>query len=106
MPEQLPLTALLNRVFAGPVDALLNAVRVHPQFPQAPISNAVAMEILVVVFLIVLFAITRSALSVDRPGTLQHLFEGLHGFITDQSQDEWTLPLIPSSRGEIEPYAA
>lgn len=87
MPEQLPFTALLNRAFAGPVDALLNAVGVHPQNPRAPISNAVAMEILVVVFLIVLFAITRAALSVDRPGTLQHLFEGLHGFINNQSEE-------------------
>ena len=87
MPEQLPFTALLNRVFAGPVDALLNAVRVHPQYPQAPISNAVAMEVLVVLFLIALFAAARASLSVDRPGALQHLFEGLHGFITDQSAE-------------------
>ena len=55
MPEQLPFTALLNRIFAGPVDALLRALHIEPKFPQAPIPNAVAMEVLVVGFLILVF---------------------------------------------------
>ena len=87
MPEQLAFTALLNRLLAGPVDALLRALGLPPQYPQAPIPNAVAMEVLVVAFLIVVFLITRAGLSLDRPGGLQHLFEGLHGFIEGQSRE-------------------
>ncbi len=87
MPEQLAFTALLNRLLAGPVDALLRALGIAPQYPQAPIPNAVAMEVLVVSGLIVVFLITRAGLSLDRPGGLQHLFEGLHGFIEGQSRE-------------------
>ncbi len=87
MPEQLPFTALLNRMFAGSVDALLRALHMPPEYPQAPISNAVAMEILVVGILILLFLLVRARLSVDNPGALQHVFEGLHGFIQQQSRE-------------------
>lgn len=87
MPEQLPFTELLNKFLAGPVTALMNALRVPPKYPQAPISNPVAMEILVALLLIVLFVIVRSRLSPDNPGGLQHMFEGLHGFIQGQSNE-------------------
>jgi F-type H+-transporting ATPase subunit a len=69
------------------VTALLRAVHVEPQYPQAPITNAVAMQIVVVIFLAIVFLIVRSRLSVDRPGALQHIFEGAHGFITGQSEE-------------------
>ncbi len=87
MPEQLPFTALLNRIFSGPVDALLRALGMEPQHPQAPIPNFVAMQILVVIGLVVLFIFVRLRLSVDRPGGLQHLMESIHGFIADQSRE-------------------
>jgi len=87
MPEQLPFTALLNRIFAGPVDALLRALHIQPEFPQAPIPNAVAMEVLVVGFLILVFLLLRARLSVENPGGIQHIFEGLHGFITQQNRE-------------------
>ncbi len=87
MPEQLPFTALLNRLFAGPVDALLRAVHIEPGYPRAPITNAVAMEVLVVAFLILVFILVRARLSVEHPGGLQHVFEGLHGFVQDQSRE-------------------
>ena len=87
MPEQLPFTALLNRIFAGPVDALLRALHLQPEFPQAPISNAVAMEVLVVGLLILLFLLVRARLSIENPGGMQHILEGLHGFITQQSRE-------------------
>jgi F-type H+-transporting ATPase subunit a len=87
MPEQLLFTRLLNDAFAGPVTALLRALHIEPQYPQAPITNAVAMEVLVVGILLVLFILVRSRLSVERPGGLQHLFEGMHGFIEGQSRD-------------------
>jgi F-type H+-transporting ATPase subunit a len=85
MPEQLWFTALLNRLFAGPVDSILHALRVQPAYPQAPITNFVAMQILVAIFLVAFFALVRSRLSVDHPGGLQHIVEGAESFITDQS---------------------
>jgi F-type H+-transporting ATPase subunit a len=87
MPEQLWITELLNRALAGPVTALMTALHVAPKYPQAPISNAVAMEFVVFAVLLVLFLAVRARLSVDRPGALQHIFEGVHGFIEDQSHE-------------------
>ena len=45
------------------------------------------MELLVFLFLLVLFLLVRSRLSVDRPGALQHTFEGIEGFIQSQSDE-------------------
>jgi len=87
MPEQLWVAAILNRLFAAPVTALLRLVHFEPRHPQAPISNSFAMELLVFLFLLVLFLMLRSGLSVDRPGALQHIFEGAEGFIHQQSQE-------------------
>ena len=87
MPEQLWFTELLNRLFAAPVTALLRAIHMGPAYPQAPIPNGVAMEVLVLLFLVTLFALTRSRLSVESPGALQHIFEGVHGFIQGQSEE-------------------
>ena len=87
MHEQLPWTALLNRVFGPVVAALLNAVGVHAHDPHALISNAFAMEVLVFLLLVAFFLMVRSRLSVERPGGLQHLFEELHGFIQNQSRE-------------------
>src|SRR5581483_3670697 len=85
--EQLWFTALLNRIFAGPVTAVLNALHLPPHHPQAPITNSVAMQILVFLFLVSVFFLVRSRLSVDRPGALQHIFEGAHGFVEGQSRE-------------------
>jgi F-type H+-transporting ATPase subunit a len=87
MPEQLWFTAILNHLFAAQLRALLRAVHVEPQFPQAPITNGIAMELLVFLFLVALFAMARSRLSVEKPGALQHTVEGLHGFIQGQSEE-------------------
>jgi len=87
MPEQLLFTRLLNHWFAGPTTALLRALHIQPQYPQAPITSAVAMEVLVVGFLLVVFVMVRSRLSVESPGGLQHMFEGINGFVEGQSRD-------------------
>jgi len=87
MPEQLWFTEILNHLFASPVTVLLRALHIDPKYPQAPITNAVAMQFLVFLFLVVLFALVRSRLSVDSPGALQHVFEGAHGFVEGQSQE-------------------
>lgn len=87
MPEQLWFTHILNNAFAHPVDALLRALHIEPTYPQAPITNAVAMELIVFAFLLLLFVLVRSQLSVESPGALQHIFEGFHGFVEGQSSD-------------------
>jgi len=87
MPEQLLFTRLLNGVFAGPVDALLRTLHIEPQYPQAPIPNFVAMEVLVFGLLLITFLLVRSSLSVENPGGLQHMFEGIIGFVEGQSRD-------------------
>src|SRR5579864_6709841 len=81
MPEQLWFTEILNHLFAGPVTAMLHALKIEPKHPSAPIPNSFAMELLVVAFLVILFLMLRSRLSVDSPGGLQHFFESVEGFI-------------------------
>ncbi|MGD0986513.1 MAG: F0F1 ATP synthase subunit A [Candidatus Sulfotelmatobacter sp.] len=87
MPEQLWFTHTLNQMLAGPVTSLLLAVHVEPKYPAAPISNSFAMEFLVFLFLVAVFLLVRSRLSVDDPGGLQHAFEGIEGFIQGQSNE-------------------
>jgi F-type H+-transporting ATPase subunit a len=82
MHEQLWFTALLNRLFAGPVNALLHALNVHVHDASAPIPNYVAMQIFVFALLLVFFLLVRMRLSVEKPGILQHTMEGIHGFIS------------------------
>lgn len=89
MEGQLWFTELLNRAFAKPVNAVLQALpsAFHPEHPEAPISNAVAMEVLVIGIIIVIFLLVRSRLSVDKPGGIQHLAEMVNDFITKQAED-------------------
>ena len=81
--NQLPFTALLNRMLGGVVLALLNALHIQPSDPTMPINNFVATEILVVLILVVLFSVVRSQLSVEDPGGIQHVFEGVYNFADD-----------------------
>ncbi len=87
MPEQLWFTEILNRIFASPVTALLRALHIEPKHPATPIPNSFSMEVLVFAFLVILFVLLRSRLSVDRPGSLQHVFEGVEGFVQGQSNE-------------------
>jgi F-type H+-transporting ATPase subunit a len=87
MPEQLLFTRILNHAFAGPVTALLRALHIEPMYPQAPITNAVAMEFIIFLFLLLVFLLLRARLSVETPGGLQHTFEGIYGFVQNQSND-------------------
>lgn len=87
MPEQLWFTEILNRLFASPVTSLLRALHIEPKYAQAPITNAFAMEFLVFSFLLILFLLVRSRLSVESPSGLQHVFESVEGFIQGQSHE-------------------
>jgi F-type H+-transporting ATPase subunit a len=52
-----------------------------------PWANFMVMELLVVIIIIVLFAFLRPRLSMDRPGTLQHVFEIIREFVRGESED-------------------
>ena len=85
--EQLTFTALLNHLFGPTVTALLWKLHIHPKHPASPITNPIAMEILVVLLLTVVFIAVRIRLSVERPGALQHAAEGLNGFIENLADE-------------------
>src|SRR5579884_3358148 len=87
MPEQLWFTSFLNHFLAGPVTALLRSLHIHPEYPNAPIPNSVAMEVLVLGILIIFFLAVRARLSVTDPGALQHIVEAARPFIQDQSNE-------------------
>ncbi len=87
MPHQLWFTAILNKIFAGPVTALLLIFGIHSPYPAAPISNMVAMEVLVFLLLTIFFFAVRMSLSVENPGALQHVAEFFDGFIKGQSKE-------------------
>ena len=86
MPTQLLFTRFLNHLFARLVDGLLGALHVAPAYPQAPITNAIAMELLVFLILIAYFLLVRASLSVETPGGIQHLAEMTHEFVSDQGE--------------------
>jgi len=85
--EQLTFTAFLNRLFGAPVLALLQALHIHPKHPATPITNPVAMEILVVLLLTIFFIAVRMRLSVERPGALQQTMEGIEGFVNNLASE-------------------
>jgi F-type H+-transporting ATPase subunit a len=85
--EQLAFTQFLNHVFGGVVLSALNALGIHPKHPASPIPNAAAMEIMVFVLLTVFFLLVRMRLSVDDPGSLQHVMEGIEGFVDDLGKE-------------------
>jgi F-type H+-transporting ATPase subunit a len=80
MTETLAFTRLLNHLFGGAVDALLQAVGVHSANPAAPINDAFALELLVVLGLIAFFLIVRLTLSVEKPNPAQQIAEMIHEF--------------------------
>jgi F-type H+-transporting ATPase subunit a len=82
MEHELGLTALFNDYLAGLGSALLGIFHIHSENPARPWENWLVMEILVVALLMITVAALRSSLSVEKPGTLQHLFESIYGFIT------------------------
>jgi len=85
--EQLFFTRLLNQLFAGPANALLHAIGVTPKFPEAPITNFVAMETLVVLLIIAFFVLVRMSLSAEKPSVVQHLLETVREFVVAQSHE-------------------
>ncbi|HEX4748326.1 MAG TPA: F0F1 ATP synthase subunit A [Bryobacteraceae bacterium] len=85
--HELWITKIFNNTLAGPANALLNAIHFPAADPASPWSDWMVCEILVFLFVIVLFAILRARLSVDRPGKLQHTMEVLYDFVHASSEE-------------------
>jgi F-type H+-transporting ATPase subunit a len=88
MPEhEIWLTRLFNDHLAELGDWLLSLFRVHAENPARPWTNFITMQILVTAIIVVLFAILRPRLSMDRPGKMQHIFEVVYTFLRGEAND-------------------
>jgi len=83
--HELFLTKIFNDVLAGPANAVLKMVGMKED--ARPWDNALPMELLVILLMVLLFAFLRSRLSVDKPGPLQHMVEVIYQFL-GQTADE------------------
>jgi F-type H+-transporting ATPase subunit a len=78
MEEQISLlTQFANRIFGPLALQLLHALQIQPENPSAPIPEYVVMSFVVLVLATVLALILRARLSVERPGAMQQMAEGL-----------------------------
>ncbi len=77
------LTRQFNEHLAGLGNFLLGLAGQHAETPGHPWKNFIVMQLLVAALMMVLFALLRSRLSVDRPGKLQHLFETIYLFLQE-----------------------
>jgi F-type H+-transporting ATPase subunit a len=82
------LTQLFNEYFAGFANWLLALFGQKAENPAEPWADFMVMQLLVALILIVLFAVLRSRLSVDKPGAMQHVFEIIHRFVSDEAESQ------------------
>jgi F-type H+-transporting ATPase subunit a len=77
MDEQriLGVTKLVNLLLGKAAAALLALLHIRSANPEYPISNAVAMEIVVVFLAVIFFLWLKARLSADRPGATQQCME-------------------------------
>ncbi|SRR5579883_625237 len=81
------LTAIFNQYLGGFANTVLGLLNIQAKDPARPWETWLVMEILVAAILMVLAAVLRPALSPDKPGKLQHIFEGLYEFLNTQAVD-------------------
>jgi F-type H+-transporting ATPase subunit a len=86
MEKEIWITRIFNDYLSGPGNSLLGLVGMHGG--TRPWANYVTMEILVAAIIVVLFAILRPGLSVDKPGKLQHCFELIYDFVRGNAEDQ------------------
>jgi F-type H+-transporting ATPase subunit a len=79
------LTKLFNDYLPGLANAVLGMIGMAPQ--ARPWSNFITMQILVAAIIVIVFALLRPRLSVDRPGKFQQIFELIYEFIENQTDD-------------------
>jgi len=81
------LTKLFNEYLAGFGNWILALFKQKAADPAEPWPDYMVMQILVAVVLIVLFAVLRRGLSVTKPGSMQQIFEMIHGFVSGESEN-------------------
>jgi F-type H+-transporting ATPase subunit a len=86
MNEEIWITKLFNDHLAS----LGNAARHLVGWPSVarPWTTYVCMELLVAAIIVVVFALLRTRLSVDKPGRFQHTFEVIQEFIHSQGEEQ------------------
>ncbi len=87
MEHELWFTAILNKLFGGPVDALLARVGTPAASAAHPIPNYIAMELLAALVLLTLALLLRGKLSVESPGTLQQSMESVVEFVGNMNEE-------------------
>jgi F-type H+-transporting ATPase subunit a len=75
MEHEIWLTASLNKFLGSPVTSMLAKIGFPPADAAHPIPNYIAMELVVILFLLVGALWLRSRLSVENPGTFQQAME-------------------------------
>lgn len=85
--HELWITALCNQFLAAPANAILGLAGQHPEHADKPWNNFQAMQLLVFVIMLIVFAIAKSGFSVDKPTRLQHLLESLYEFLAGQTDE-------------------
>lgn len=81
------LTAIFNKYLGGLANSVLGVFNIQAHDPAHPWETWLVMEILVVAILVVLVAVLKPRLSADNPGRVQHVFEGLFGFLKTQASE-------------------
>ena len=87
MEHQLWITGIVNHAFAGPANAILDGLGVPANDPGHPWTDWMVCEVLVVLFMLVLFAALRPRLSVHTPGKLQHTMELTYEFVRASAEE-------------------
>jgi F-type H+-transporting ATPase subunit a len=85
---ELWFTKIFNDYLAGAGNAILGLAGVHAENAARPWANFITMQIVVALVIIVLFALLRPRLSVDKPGKFQHIFELVYDFLHGQSEEQ------------------
>lgn len=81
-------TQLFNEHLAGLGNSLLALFGQKAENPNEPWADFIVMQIVVALIIMIFFAVLKGSLSVKKPGTLQQLFELVHGFIGGQADDQ------------------
>src|SRR5215218_6405141 len=87
MEHELWITALFNDYLAGVGNAILSLFGQHAHNPARPWVNFMTMQIVTAVLVMIVFALLRGRLSMDRPGKMQHTFETFYNFLHEQAEE-------------------
>ena len=79
------LTAFFNDRLAGIGNTINGWAGRAPQ--DRPWETFIVMELLVALIIVILFAVLRPKLSMEKPGKLQHLFEEMYDFLHKEAHD-------------------